>query len=114
MFSPDGAELPQPDNCSTSVRLEIDERAEEDTDVCGDHSPLDPKLRSRLPVRRRNSQRPHLSDPECVHTSPAVRAQYVNDNDLVNVPRDIAGFLGFYEARRARLEERLRNALGVA
>jgi hypothetical protein len=81
--------MPQPDNCSTSVRFEIDERAV----VFDDHVP---------------------SFSVSVHTSPAVRAQYVNDNDLVNVPRDIAGFLGFYEARRARLEERLRNALGVA
>jgi hypothetical protein len=45
--------------------------------------------------------------------SPAVRTQYENDNDLVDVPKDITGFLKFYEARRQQLEGRLREALGV-
>jgi hypothetical protein len=46
--------------------------------------------------------------------SPAARTQYANDNDLEDVPKDITGFLGFYEGRRQRLEARLRDALGVA
>ncbi len=45
--------------------------------------------------------------------STAARTQYENDNDLMNVPKDITGFLKFYEARRSRLEDRLREALGV-
>ena len=46
--------------------------------------------------------------------SPAARIQYENDNDLGNVPKDITGFLEFYDGRRQRLEARLREVLGVA
>ena len=46
--------------------------------------------------------------------SSAARTQYINDNDLAEVPRDVGGFLDFYAARRERLEVRLRNALGVS
>ncbi|MBF6555937.1 MAG: DUF262 domain-containing protein [Acidimicrobiales bacterium] len=45
--------------------------------------------------------------------SPAGRTQYENDNDLVDVPKDITGFLQFYEGRRQKLDARLREALGV-
>lgn len=46
--------------------------------------------------------------------TPAARTQYENDNDLTDIPKDITGFLGFYEERRRRLEARLREALGVS
>jgi uncharacterized lipoprotein NlpE involved in copper resistance len=46
-------------------------------------------------------------------TSEAARTQYVNDNDLIDIPKDIIGFDEFYETRRKRLEARLREALGV-
>jgi hypothetical protein len=45
--------------------------------------------------------------------SEAVRTQYINDNDLEFVPDDISCFDEFYEARRKRLEIRLRMTLGI-
>ena len=47
-------------------------------------------------------------------TSPAIRDQYILDNDLQEVPEGIAGFLEFFKARRKKLDGRLRRALGVA
>jgi hypothetical protein len=52
-----------------------------------------------------------LSGPH--FTSEAVRTQYVIDNDLVDIPIDITGFAEFYDERRMKLDERLREALGV-
>ena len=52
-----------------------------------------------------------LSGPH--FTSVAVRTQYVIDNDLVDIPNDITGFAEFYDVRRTKLDERLREALGV-
>ncbi|MBY0495872.1 MAG: hypothetical protein K2Y23_16805 [Cyanobacteria bacterium] len=46
--------------------------------------------------------------------SDAIRDQYVRDNDLQDLPDALEGFLAFYEARRGRLEHRLKLALGVA
>jgi hypothetical protein len=46
-------------------------------------------------------------------TSEAARTQYVSDNDLIDIPKDITGFGEFYETRRRRLETRLSDALGV-
>lgn len=45
--------------------------------------------------------------------SAAAKAQYVTDNDLVDLPEAMDGFLEFYSARRERLDARLREALGV-
>ena len=47
-------------------------------------------------------------------TSDAARTQYVTDNDLHDLPDDIAGFGEFYDRRRDALETRLRQALGVS
>ncbi len=44
--------------------------------------------------------------------SEAAKTQYINDNDLGDLPRDITGFLGFYASRRLKLEKRLRDAVG--
>jgi hypothetical protein len=52
-----------------------------------------------------------LSGPQ--FTSEAARTQYVNDNDLIDIPKDITGFGEFYETRRRRLETRLSHALGA-
>ncbi len=41
------------------------------------------------------------------------RDQYVRDNDLQDLPEGLGGFLAFYDARRKRLETRLKLALGV-
>jgi len=45
--------------------------------------------------------------------SDAAREQYVRDADLLELPEGLDGFLDFYEARRKRLETRLKLALGV-
>lgn len=45
--------------------------------------------------------------------SDAGRDQYVRDNDLQDLPEGLGGFLAFYDARRKRLETRLKLALGV-
>ena len=45
--------------------------------------------------------------------SDAARQQYVLDNDLLNLPESITGFLEFYEDRRMELEKRLRLVLGI-
>jgi hypothetical protein len=46
--------------------------------------------------------------------SDVARDQYIKDNDLQNLPEGLDGFLAFHEARRKRLEARLKGALGVA
>jgi hypothetical protein len=46
-------------------------------------------------------------------TSTAIRDQYILDNDLQEVPEGIAGFVEFFDARRKKLDGRLRRALGV-
>lgn len=46
-------------------------------------------------------------------TSDAARSQYIVDNDLQDLPAEIAGFGEFYDRRRTALEARLRHALGV-
>ena len=46
-------------------------------------------------------------------TSEAAKTQYINDNDLGDLPQQITGFLDFYDLRRKALDARLRLALGV-
>jgi hypothetical protein len=46
-------------------------------------------------------------------TSEAARIQYINDNDLQELPDEVTGFLAFYNSRREALDTRLRSALGV-
>jgi hypothetical protein len=43
----------------------------------------------------------------------AIRSNYCNLHDLGDVPAQIAGFVGFYNARRERLAVRLRNLLVI-
>jgi hypothetical protein len=45
--------------------------------------------------------------------SEAARIQYINDNDLQELPDEITGFLAFYNSRREALDARLRSVLGV-
>jgi hypothetical protein len=45
--------------------------------------------------------------------SKVAREHYVVQNDLDLLPESIDRFLEFYAARRARIERRLRNLLGV-
>ena len=45
--------------------------------------------------------------------SPAARHQYIVDNDLVDVPEGLIGFLEFWDRRRTTLETRLKAALGL-
>jgi hypothetical protein len=44
----------------------------------------------------------------------AERETYVRDNDLTGLPDDMAGFLGFFGERKARMRKRLTAALGVS
>jgi hypothetical protein len=43
----------------------------------------------------------------------AARATYIAENDLQDLPVDLNGFLEFFDARRQRIEARLRKALNV-
>jgi hypothetical protein len=66
-----------------------------------------------LPNIEKQDKLPHewLHGPHFV--SDAKRTQYVLDNDLDGIPESILGFLDFYDARRKKLEERLKSILGV-
>jgi hypothetical protein len=46
--------------------------------------------------------------------SDALRATYLQENDLDDLPLDLADFLGFYAQRKERMRERLLKVLGVA
>jgi hypothetical protein len=43
----------------------------------------------------------------------AARSTYITENDLQDLPVDLNGFLEFFDARRHRIETRLRKALNV-
>ncbi|MDG6101946.1 DUF262 domain-containing protein [Dactylosporangium aurantiacum] len=43
----------------------------------------------------------------------AERVTYMKDNDLHDLPLDIPGFVEFFEQRKARMRDRLTDALGV-
>jgi hypothetical protein len=43
----------------------------------------------------------------------AARSTYIAENDLHKLPVDLNGFLEFFDARRQRIEARLREALNV-
>jgi hypothetical protein len=43
----------------------------------------------------------------------AARSTYITENDLQELPADLNGFLEFFDARRQRIEARLRRALNV-
>jgi Protein of unknown function DUF262 len=43
----------------------------------------------------------------------AARSTYITENDLQDLPVDLNGFLEFYDARRQRIETRLKRALNV-
>jgi hypothetical protein len=46
------------------------------------------------------------------YQDPRALGGYLEQNDMVDLPDDLAGFLDFYERRRARLRERLVAVLG--
>lgn len=48
------------------------------------------------------------------HWSNAKRKNYLADNDLDDLPLDLASFLNFYEQRRQRMRTRLTKILGIA
>jgi hypothetical protein len=53
-------------------------------------------------------------DSDKVFPSEEKRKTYIEDNDLYGLPLELAGFLDFFNGRRARIRERLVKALGGA
>jgi hypothetical protein len=50
---------------------------------------------------------------ESVFPSDEKRKTYIQENDLDGLPLDLAGFLDFFDARKARMRDRLVKTLGV-
>lgn len=79
------------------------------------HQPLDHIARVKVEVSRPNQKQVALPADWIAGAFPTVekRKTYAAENDLDDLPLDLADFLEFFEERTRRIRDRLAKALGA-